>query len=355
MRLLSPILQRVVYPALGRTGYFHARAGSSVSVVTYHGVVPEGYRSKDAFIDNTLVNAECFRSHLRLLKKHYNVVSPEHFLRWLREQDALPKRAVLLTCDDGLLNNLTTMLPLLKEQDLHCLFFVTGESAAEASEILWYVELYLMLMEASGESSQISWRGSVIPEVPSDPVRRRSLWLQLLPVLSRFDEEGRREFLREAVGWWNLDPNWKRRYLEDPILRQRFCLLRAPELKQLATAGTAIGAHTMSHPVLSEQPDGLAQGEIVECRRRLESASGQSVWALAYPFGDQTSVGTREFHFAEQAGYECAFVNVGGSVPHKFSRFSLPRIHVTAEMTLPVYEAHVSGFHDALQRRFRGR
>lgn len=349
------MLQRVVYPALARTGFFHAQAGNSVSVVTYHGVLPEGYCTTDSFLDNTLVSDECFRSHLRLLKKHYNVVSPQDFLRWLRGQDTLPKQAVLLTCDDGLQNNLTVMLPLLREQDLQCLFFVTGTSTAETPEVLWYVELYLMLMEVKGEFAQASWRGSVIPEVSSERMKRRSCWLQLMRTLSRFDQEGRREFLRQAAGWWNLDLNWKRRYLDDPLLRQRFCLLRAPELKQLVDAGMTIGAHTLSHPVLGEQSEELACVEIAECLGRLESASGQPVWALAYPFGDPASVGAREFRLAEQAGYECAFVNVGGSIPAEFSCFSLPRIHVTAEMTLPVFEAHVSGFHDALSRRFRGR
>jgi len=353
MRLLSPLLQRVVYPGLGKLGYFHARSGSTLRIITYHGVLPEGYRITDPFLDNTLVSVTSFRAQLGLLKRYYNVISPGLFLGWLRNQETLPERAVLLTCDDGLLGNLTTIVPVLVEQGLQCLFFVTGASLGTAPEMLWYVELYLMLKEAKGTRQPAEWRGTPIPKIPADRALRIAYWLELLRILSRFDAAARSNFLHEAVAWWGLDPEWKRKFLDDPLLRERLQLLCATELKQVAAAGMTIGAHTMSHPILTEQPQELARAEIVDCRTQLEKWSGQTIWALAYPFGDPASVGDREYMLSESAGYECAFVNVGGAIGQSFSRFSLPRIHITAEMSLPVYEAHISGFHDSLRRRFR--
>jgi len=353
MRVLSPILQRVVYPALATVGFFHWRVVSPLRVITYHGVLPDTYRSADRFLDNTLVSVESFRSQLALLKKHYNVISPERFLGWLRKAKNLPERAVLLTCDDGLLNNLTTMAPVLQEEGLQCLFFVTGGSAGNTPEMLWYMELYLMMAEVRGTHPPVDWQGTRIPAIPADRGERIACWLQLLKTLSRFDAMGRRDFLCEAARWWGLDSEWKRKFLDDPLLRQRFQLLCAPDLRRLADAGMTIGAHTMSHPVLTEQLPELARAEIADCRPLLGKCSGQPVWALAYPFGDPASVGNREYQFAESAEYQCAFLNVGGSVGEAFSRFALPRIHVTGEMSLPAYEAHSSGFHDALQRMFR--
>jgi peptidoglycan/xylan/chitin deacetylase (PgdA/CDA1 family) len=320
-------------------------------VITYHGVLPDRYRSIDPFLDNTLISIPSFRSQLALLKKYFNVISPEHFRRSLQENEELPERSVLLTCDDGLLNNLTAMLPILQEENLQCLFFVTSGSLETDPQMLWYVELYLMLMHAQGDHPSAIWRGVPIPEITADCAQRRVCWLQLTKILSRFDGEARLCFLREAADWWRLEHGWKHRYLDDPLLQQRFQLLGAPELKRLA--GMSIGAHSMSHPVLSEQPADLAQAEITVCREAIERYCEQPVWAFAYPFGNPASVGHREYRFAEAAGYECAFVNVGGSIDPSCSRFSLPRVHVTADMSLPVFEAHVSGFHDSLQRKFR--
>jgi len=349
VRLLSPILQRVVYPALGKFGYFHSR--TSATIVTYNGVLPQGYRSSDVFLDNTLLRVDSFRSHLKLLKKHYNVISPEFFRRWLQGLEQLPKRAVLLTCDDGLLNNLTIMLPILQAEQLKCLFFVTGTSARTAPDVLWYVELYLMVMQARGNGEEVEWRGIRVPAIAADPLARRTQWLKLLSTLSSINSQDRAEFLREAIGWWELRTDWKQPYFDDALLRQRFQLLRASEVKQLTDAGMTVGAHTLSHPTLSKQPADLAHAEISDCRQMLQDCCGQPVWALAYPFGNAAAVGDREIDVARAAGYDCAFMNVPGDL-QSAPRFALPRVHITAEMSLDVYEAHVSGFHEEIRRRF---
>ena len=353
MRLLSPILHRVIYPVLGSMGYFHSRPVAPVTVITYHGVLPAGYESGDAFLDNTLVTEKSFRAQLRLLKKHYKVVSPDEFLLWLGQKKELPEKAILLTCDDGLLNHLNVMVPILREEELKCLFFVTGAPLDNTQSLLWYVELYLLLMQARESAESIRLHGILVPEISSDPRKRRSVWLTLMRSLSRVDSATRRSFLEDAAERFGLQPSWKARYLDDPLLRSRFQLLRLPELKQLADAGMTIGAHTLSHPVLAEQSVELARSEIGDCRETLEHSLGRPVWAIAYPFGDPGSVGTREFKLAEEAGYECAFVTVAGVPDRVSARFAFPRVHVTAEMPLSVYEAYVSGFHDALRNRLR--
>jgi peptidoglycan/xylan/chitin deacetylase (PgdA/CDA1 family) len=127
-------------------------------------------------------------------------------------------------------------------------------------------------------------------------------------------------------------------------------LLTCAELRQLASAGMTIGAHTLSHPMLSQLPVELAYAEITESRTRLESALQQRVWAFAYPFGDPQSVTPQVLAMAQKAGYAAAFMNFGGGLGTDLPAYALPRIHVTAEMSLAEFEAHVSGFYARLQR-----
>jgi peptidoglycan/xylan/chitin deacetylase (PgdA/CDA1 family) len=308
---------------------------------------------KYPLLDDALVSTDSFRSQLRLLKQHYNVISPDHFLKWLRDQEDLPERAVLLTCDDGLLNHLTGMLPILQEEELKCLFFVTKASLQDMPELLWYMELYMMVMDAREQNQPSVLRGISISKISPERAQRNTVWLELVKALSRMDATERRRFVDEVAGRFGLPPEWRARQLDDPLLRARFQLLRLPELRQLADARMTIGAHTLTHPALAEQSSELARTEIVECRKALESSLGQPVWAIAYPFGTEPAVGDREYRLAEEAGYECAFVNGGGVVNSALPRFALPRIHVTAKMSLTVYEAYISGFHDALRSRFR--
>ena len=47
MRIVSPFLKRVFYPALSMAGVFHRNSAPGLAVVTYHGVLPPGYEPVD--------------------------------------------------------------------------------------------------------------------------------------------------------------------------------------------------------------------------------------------------------------------------------------------------------------------
>src|ERR1039457_814416 len=121
MRLVSPFLKRAVYPALHHSGCLdHITPSGGCSVVNYHGVFSADHSTDDTFLDGNLVHPDAFRRQLRFLKSRYHVVHPEDFRAWLEQGKQLPSRAVLVTCDDGLLNALTDMLPVLQSEGVSC-------------------------------------------------------------------------------------------------------------------------------------------------------------------------------------------------------------------------------------------
>jgi peptidoglycan/xylan/chitin deacetylase (PgdA/CDA1 family) len=318
-------------------------------VVTYHGVVPPGYEGGDADQDGALVRVEQFRLQLRLLKSSYHVVSPAEVLAWAEEGRELPRRSVLVTCDDGLLNTLTDMVPVLRDENLSCLFFVLSASAERDSQRLWYDELYLLLLAAP--SGVFSFETLGITVELKERIQRRQVWGDLLKRLSPLDQVERARFVEAARTQFKLGAEWRENLKGSEAQRRRFSLLNLNELRQLVDQGMCVGSHTISHPVLSQQSPELAWKEISESKRILENALGARMWALAYPYGDPASVTSREWQMAEQAGFACAFMNVGGGFGAALPKFALPRVHVTAEMGLAELEAHISGFYNALRAR----
>ena len=352
MRLLSPLLRQVVYPALGSAGYFRAGNSPLPAVVTYHGVVPDSCRVDDKVPAGPLLKTTNFRNQVRALKKHYTVISPKQFLAWLKDSEALPPRAVLLTCDDGLLNQRTEMLPILVEEKVSCLFFIPASCVEENPEMLWYVELYLVLSGSQNSRFRFQFGDASWDEPLGDLSQRRALWLELLHRLSQLSAGDRALWLRQAEVELGME-QMNRQLLDDPVTRMPFALMTRAEVRGLLEAGMSVGAHTVSHPVLSKQSAGLAEYEISESRRVLEESLRIPIWSMAYPFGDPGSATQREFDLAKRAGYECAFRNCGGPVMASSSWFALPRIHVTAEMRLSELEAHVSGFHSRISDSVR--
>lgn len=353
MRFVSPALKRIVFPALSRSGYLRCSAGVGPTIVTYHGVLPAGYRVQNRALDGNLISVDSLRQQLGLLKKSYNVITPEDFLHWLEEKMPLPPHSVLLTCDDALRNTLTEMVPVLHELGMSCLFFATGASGDETSSMLWYEELYLMLLEAREPITiSLSEAGVSVGGIP--PNKQHASWWNLVEQLSRFDRELRRNFLDQIGEQLGLSGNWRERFLQDQTLAGRFLVLDVAGLRQLVAAGMTIGAHSLSHPILARVSEELAWREISESRSITENALGQAVWAFAYPFGNPAMVTARDVRLAEQAGFQCAFMNTEAGLAEKTNRFALPRVHITGDMSLFEFEAHISGFYSSLRKRLLG-
>jgi peptidoglycan/xylan/chitin deacetylase (PgdA/CDA1 family) len=358
LRFVSPALKHIIFPALSRSGYLRYTAGAGPAVVTYHGIFPAGYEVRNPALDGNLVRADSFRRQLQLLETRYHVITPEEFLHWSEDKLALPPRSILLTCDDALRNTLTEMVPILQEFGLSCLFFATGASADEMSSMLWYEELYLMLFDAD-EPIALSLPEAGIHSGPIAPNEKHASWWNLVERLSQFNRQSRRGFLDQVSEQLRLAENWRDQFVQNSTLAARFLTLDRAGLRQLAAAGMSIGAHSLSHPVLARASEELARREISESRSVLEKALGQMVWAFAYPFGDAATVTGRELRLAEEAGFRCAFMNTGGGlgakINHsKINRFALPRAHVTADMSLFEFEAHISGFYRSLRKRLLG-
>ena len=340
MRLVTPLLKRAVYPTLHRTGWLgRMTPPRGYAVVNYHGVVPSGYSSEEPFLDGNLIEAPVLRQQLRFLKSCYRVISPEEFRAWVQEGKPIPPSSVLITCDDGLANTLTDMLPVLQEEAVPCLFFVTASSAAAATGMLWYEEVH-HLMRKSPLSAEIL---QALPPGEGEAYSRlncQAQWWSIVKRASQMDAESRAQWIgsvRKEAG-------------PVPLLDEsRWRLLNAAGLRKLSEAGMTIGAHTRTHPILSLSSEAEARREIRDCKVEIERVLGQTIWAFAYPFGNPATMGEREFRLARDAGYTCAFLNVEDWAGQESNALALPRTHVTADMTLAELAAHLSGLHMRLR------
>ena len=346
MRLVSPLLKHVIYPTLHHTGLLRGMSpAGDCTVVSYHGLVPPDHYEGDFFLDGNLVQPEVFRQQLRFLKANYQIIHPEDFRAWLEQSQPLPERAVLLTCDDGLVNALTDMLPVLQSEDVSCLFFVTAASCSDNPATLWYEELYMLMRSRplAGPVVELP-REEGAEQAPSG--RFRDQWWSTVRSASRLDAGSRAEWIGRVRT--HCGPQ------QDFRSERRWRLMNIAELRQLGEAGMSIGAHTVSHPVLSLCSESEVRREIQEGKAAIERSLGRPVWAFAYPFGDPSTMGEREVHLAQEAGFSCAFLNVEVWRSDGSNAFALARTHVTSDMTLPEFAAHLSGVHARLQRAARG-
>ncbi|MBU1727516.1 MAG: polysaccharide deacetylase family protein [Candidatus Omnitrophica bacterium] len=86
------------------------------------------------FVSHYVIKDE-FRSNLEYLKNNgYYTLSTDEFYGFIKFNNEIPKRSVLLTFDDGHLNNWDVVFPLLKEFNMKATIFVTPGTMTDKLE-----------------------------------------------------------------------------------------------------------------------------------------------------------------------------------------------------------------------------
>jgi hypothetical protein len=89
-----------------------------------------------------------------------------------------------------------------------------------------------------------------------------------------------------------------------------------------------VGAHTVTHPVLSAHPPEIQLREIRDSKEALERMLGRPVTSLSYPFGGAAAVGPVAPRLAQQMGFDVACSTMHRCVRRGADRYGLPRFAI---------------------------
>ena len=104
--------------------------------------------------------------------------------------------------------------------------------------------------------------------------------------------------------------------------------INSQELLEMRDSGwVEIGAHTLTHPILSLESDETAEREIIDSIRHLERLVGAPVRSFAYPNGiPQLDFGEREMLLLEKTDVDLAFSVESNTVTQDTHPLAIPRI-----------------------------
>jgi peptidoglycan/xylan/chitin deacetylase (PgdA/CDA1 family) len=156
-------------------------------------------------------------------------------------------------------------------------------------------------------------------KAPHQPASREAVLRCIHQLLKHSPEEDRQEVL-DTIGKWASDQAGSR-----PTHRP----LTAEEVAQLAESKYIdIGAHTVTHPVLSTFPIASQREEISASKRRLEGIIGRPVTTFAYPYGSRRDYTAETVSLVREAGFDCACSNFRDVIFPGVDCYQLPRIPV---------------------------
>jgi peptidoglycan/xylan/chitin deacetylase (PgdA/CDA1 family) len=246
----------------------------------------------------------------------FDIISMDQALARLGTAAARP--FVVLTFDDGYRDLRDHALPVLEKHAAPFTLYVTT-GFADRSARLWWVELEEAIRALPKIDLTIGGQ-PFAAATQSDEEKSRAF-----DAIYGLLRDGPEELLLETVAQLAAQaPIDAQKCVED------LCL----DWEGIAAIADhplgAIGVHTLTHPMLAKHDLGLVRRELTESRDLLEEKLGRPMQHLAYPVGDPTSAGPREFALAEELQFASAVTTRPGMIfpEHDHYRFALPRLSI---------------------------
>lgn len=297
-----------------KTGPDHRRAPASRPGRRSGGIALLYHRigGRDADPHSLSVPAEAFDAQMSWLSRHCAVL-PLHELREGARLRALPPRAVAITFDDGYVDTLTVAAPVLAGLGLPATCFVTTEGLAGPHEFWWDALASALLGDAN-------YPGSIALHLP-DGVRE-------LPTTTRGERLFVHGLVYHAIVGATASERSKvvadiRSWAPEPARGPEARRMTASEISELAGHGIAVGAHSVTHPLLPRLPRAEQVREIAGSRAELERIVGGPVASFAYPYGayDKATIDA-----AAEAGITSAWTCEPRAMLGTDDGLSLPRV-----------------------------
>jgi peptidoglycan/xylan/chitin deacetylase (PgdA/CDA1 family) len=295
-------LARLSGPLSIAAGY--ASAAPTFPILSYHRVNDEG----DPFFPS--LATELFARQMAFVARTYVVLTVEDLVERMRRR-TVPRNALAITFDDGYRDNLTHAAPILARHGLPAtVFLVTG--AIGMREPMWFDRLALAFKRARAGRWDAPW-GEVV--ALQTPAQRLAALAATLERFKHLPNAGRRGAVDDVL--LALDSRDER-----PL---HGLMLSWDDVRALRGLGITIGAHTVSHPILSQVSAEQAREEIFGSAQMIEAACGRRPRAFAYPNGRPEDYSQVVTALVREAGFSCAVttrfgVNTAAVSPYELRR-----------------------------------
>ena len=279
------------------------RTNPRCTVVNYHRIVSEQVGYRDIAVDPVT-----FRSHLEyMVRRGYRFLSLEEHHAYLAGRLALGCDSILLTFDDGYVDNYTAAFPELRQLGIPAVVFLcTGP--IETRTLLWWDRVVRVVQslrrdgvrsyEANEDVSRAvsallsgalkgsdvtacTLLGRLIDMLKDLPAARRE------PIIARLESDALVSEHGDPMMTWEM-------------------------VREMSDAGIAFGAHSVTHPVFSQLTPEAARFEILESKRCIEERLDEPVTAFAYPYGKRGYFDTTSVEALRACGLAWAYSTENG-------------------------------------------
>ncbi|WP_371375767.1 polysaccharide deacetylase family protein [Thalassotalea aquiviva] len=315
--LLKRIFKKIVVTA-NLSNFLWRYLPNGVYVFNYHRI---GDKYQCEFDRNVFsCSAEAFEQQIIEIKSTFTVVNQLQLIEMLANNNLDDDKYALITIDDGYIDCIETILPILKKHHVHASFFITTDLISN-NTIPWWDEISFILRNSVGhqykiplidqtydlEEENIDWQ---IKHIITQAKSHKELLIH--QVLADLRQTFPQACQKLAKSQGNLFMNWA-------------------DVMTLIDSGMEIGSHTISHRILSQLSPDEQTVELEKSKHLIELETQKEINAIVYPVGVKDSYTPETQAIAQKAGYILGFNNIPGLNRKAINHFDLNRFSIDDE------------------------
>ena len=236
-------------------------------IFCYHNLSIES-QSDDVYLVH--LNFSIFQKQILLLRKYFYFTKLSHFFSEMHE---LKKPLAVITFDDGYKGVLELGFPFLKKLNIPATVFICTDPTLRGVAYPWDLLRRWAALKKGVEKEFIYKLNSLLLSIPGD---KR----------------------------WKIYKEMFKEKLPEVMQELRPLYMSVSDIKCLLSEGWEVGAHTVSHPYLTEIADEQKKAEIAKCKQELEDLLGIEIPYFAYPAGRYDQITKK---MVQDSGYKLAF------------------------------------------------
>ena len=276
-----------------------------------------------------------FEEQLIFFKENYNVVRMEDVIECFESTKELPEKSLLLTFDDGYIDNYTVALPLLKKYGFQGSFFIPAKTFCE-NKMLDVNKIHFILavvQNDGGISNLIQDIMKMINEYRDSykDILDNDLLYKEYAVASRFDDKDTifcKRVLQNALPEIVRNDITSRLFakyvgVEENIFARELYLDRE-QIALMKREGMFIGVHGYDHYWLGKLEPTLMRTDIDKALDSMKDYIEPDKWVINYPYG---SYNNEVIDYVSSKGCVLAFTSeVGIALLEENNKYVLPRL-----------------------------
>jgi peptidoglycan/xylan/chitin deacetylase (PgdA/CDA1 family) len=245
--------------------------GRYLTVLCYHRVLDT---DGEFPFDSDLVSASTaqFREQLRYISRNYNVLNFRSLARYLRKNNGrFPDNPLLITFDDGYIDNYTVAYPMLREFGLPATIFVTAGFIG-GKRLFWWDRIAYIVKKTARKSISLDRPVEISLDIESFDDRQECA-RRVIKLAKTIPEDAKEELIGELSRQLNVTP---------PDGEADY-VMSWEQLREMNEQGIEIGAHSVNHPIFSNVDDRRLGEEVAYSRKLIEEKVGAEVITFGSP------------------------------------------------------------------------